>query len=87
MEPIKVYIIIPREISQKQTSTIWYNLNIEPKILHKWTYLQNTNRLIDIDIRLMVATGNRREMKRLGVQGWQIQTVTFTVGKQQIPNA
>ena len=61
MEPIKVYVIILREISHKRTSTIWYHLNIEPTILHKWTYLQNTKRLIDMDIRLMVATGKGRE--------------------------
>ena len=39
---------------------------MESKIWHKWAYLQNRNRLTDIDNRLVVAKG---EGKRSGVDG------------------
>ena len=42
-------IIILSEISQTKTKTIWYHLYVESKIWHKWTYLQNRNRLTDIE--------------------------------------
>ena len=38
-------------------NTIWYHLHVESKIRHKWTYLQNRNRLTDIENRLVVAKG------------------------------
>ena len=49
-------IIILSEVSQKRkTNTIWYHLYVESKIVHKWTYLLNRNRLTDIENRVMVA--------------------------------
>ena len=41
--------------SERKTNTIWYHLCVESKIRRKWTYLQNRNRLIDIENRLVVA--------------------------------
>ena len=42
---------------KRKTNTIWYQLYMESKIWHKWTYLQNRNRLMDIKNRLVVAKG------------------------------
>ena len=36
-------IIVLNEVRQRKTSTIWYHLDVESKIWHKWTYLQNIN--------------------------------------------
>ena len=42
--------------SQKEkTSTIWYHLYVESKIWHKWTYLWNRNRIMDIENRMVFA--------------------------------
>ena len=42
---------------KRKTNTIWYHLNVESKIWHKWTYLWNRNRHTDIESRLVVAMG------------------------------
>ena len=41
-------IIILSEVSQRKTNII-YNLYMESKKQYKWTYLQNRNRLMDIE--------------------------------------
>ena len=41
------------EISQKKTNTLLYHLYVESKIWHKGTCLQNRNRLVDIENRLV----------------------------------
>ena len=46
-----------KNIFVRKTNTIWYHLHVEPKMWHKWTYLQNINRLTDIENRLVVARG------------------------------
>ena len=38
---------------------IWYHIHVESKMRHKWTYLQNRNRLTDIENKLMVTKGER----------------------------
>ena len=43
-------IIMLNEISQRKINTI-YHLHVESKVSHKWTYLQNRNRVTDIDNR------------------------------------
>ena len=40
-------IFILSKVSQTKTNTIWYCLYMESKIWHRWTYLQNRNRLTD----------------------------------------
>ena len=51
-------IIILSKVSQKRkTNTIWYHLYVESKIWHKWVYLQNKNRLTNIENRLVIAKG------------------------------
>ena len=48
--------IIPlSEDRERKTNIICYHLYGEFKIWHRWTYLQNRNRLTDIDNRLVVA--------------------------------
>ena len=44
------------EVSQRKTNSIWYHLFVESKISYKWTYWQNTNRLIDVE-KLLVTKG------------------------------
>ena len=41
-------IIILSEINQLKTN-VWYPLYVESKKQHKWTYLENRNRLTDIE--------------------------------------
>ena len=59
---IQLEIIILCEVSQKEkdkrkTNTIWYLLYVQSKTWHKWSYLQNRNRLTNIENRLVVAKG------------------------------
>ena len=51
-------IIILSEVSQTKTN-IWHHLYVESnfKKWYKWTYLQNRNRLTDIENKLMVTKG------------------------------
>ena len=42
------------EVSQTKTNITWYHLYVESKKQYKWTYLQNRNRLSDIENKLMV---------------------------------
>ena len=48
--------------------------------------MYKTNRLIDIENRFVVAKGWGRERVGLGVWGWEMQTITFRMDKQQGPN-
>ena len=53
-------ILILSEVSQTKTNIIWYLFYVESK--KKWykrTYVQNTNRLTDIENKLMVTKGER----------------------------
>ena len=49
-----------------KTNIIWYHLQVESKniYIYKWTYLQNRNRLTDIENKLMVT---KEEMGREGI--------------------
>ena len=44
------------KVSQRKKNRICY-LYMEAKIWHKWTYLQNRNKLTDIENKLMVIKG------------------------------
>ena len=68
-------IIILSEVSQRKTN-IWYCLDVESKKRNKWTYLQNRNRLTDIENKLMATKGNWRRDK-LGVWDQNTQTTIF----------
>ena len=36
---------------------MWHHLYVEPKIQHKWNYLQKRNRLTDLENRFAIAKG------------------------------
>ena len=50
-------IIILREGSQTKADIICYHLYVESKKWYKWTYLQNRNRLTDLENKLKVTKG------------------------------
>ena len=50
-------IIILPGVRKRKTNAIWYHLYVESEIWHKWTYLQNRNRLTDIVNKLMGTKG------------------------------
>ena len=54
---IELEILILSDVRKRKTSTIRYRLHVESKIWHKWTYLQNRNRLTDMENKLVVAKG------------------------------
>ena len=51
--------IMLSEISQRTTNTIWYHL--ESKKWYKWIYIQNRNRLTDIENKFVVNKREREE--------------------------
>ena len=54
--------IILSEVRQGKTNTTWYHLYVDLKKWYKWTYLQNRNRLTDIENKLMVTKRDGREI-------------------------
>ena len=46
---------------KSEKDIIWYHLYAESKTLYKWMYLQNRNRPVDIENKLMVTKGERWE--------------------------
>ena len=53
-------IIILSEVSQTKTNIIWYHLYVKSKKCYKWTYLQNRNRLTDIENEPMITKGDNK---------------------------
>ena len=53
-------IIILSEVRQTNANII-YHLYVEPKKWCKWIYIQNKNRLTDIENKLMFTKGERLE--------------------------
>ena len=45
--------------SKSKTNVIWYHLYVKSKKCYKWTYLQNTNRITDIEDKFMVTKGDK----------------------------
>ena len=54
---IWIEIIILSEVRKRMTNTVWYHLYVDAKIWYRWTYLQNRNRLTDIENRFVVDKG------------------------------
>ena len=52
---IDLEIIILSEVNQRKTKNIWYCLYMESKTWCKGIYLQNRNRLTDVENRFVVA--------------------------------
>ena len=46
------------EVSQTETN-IWYHLHVECKMWYKWIYLQNRNRLTDVENKSMATKGEK----------------------------
>ena len=67
------------------TNTIWHHLYMESRMWHKWTYLQNRNRLRDMETDLWLPRGRQREQDGLGICGRYMQTITFSLDKQWGP--
>ena len=65
---MKLEIVILTEVSQKDKYYI-YHLYVESKIWHKSICLQNRNKLIDIENRLVVAKAEGEGMEWTGGQG------------------
>ena len=68
------------EVSQRKTNIIWYHLYVESKKWYKWIYLQNRNRVTDVENKLMVTKGEgggagRRD--KLGVWDERMQTTIY----------
>ena len=75
------------EVSQKENDKCrMIPLNVEPKIWHKWTCLQNRNKSTDIEIRLLAAKGESGR-GREGLGGWaeQMQTRVHRRDEQRGP--
>ena len=50
---------------------------------YKWTYLQNRNRLTDIDNKLTL-TRRERERHKLGVWDWQTHTTIYKINNKNL---
>ena len=50
-------LTLSEESQREKDNTIWYHLNMEYKKWHKWTYLQNGNRLKDMESIFVAAKG------------------------------
>ena len=46
---------------------------------YKWTYLQNRNRVTDVENKLMVTRAERGERDKLGDWDWNIHTTIYTI--------
>ena len=66
-------IVILNEISQSKTNIIWYHVYVESEKGYKWTYLQNRNRVADVENKLMVTGG-----KGWGIN-WKIGIDIYTL--------
>ena len=72
-------IVILSEVRKRQISYITYRWN--KKKWYKWTYLQNRNRITDVENKLMVTTGGSRVRGRdkLVDWEWQIHTAIYKI--------
>ena len=77
-------ILTLSEVGKRKTNIMGYHIYVESNIGHKWTYLQNRNRLIDIENRLVVAKGE--EGKGVGWTGiWGLVDANYYMYKQWAP--
>ena len=71
-------IVILIEVRQRKTNIFWYLYMWNLKKWYKWTYLQNRNRVTDVENKLMV-TSSWVEMDKLGDWDWHIHTTIYKV--------
>ena len=62
-------IIILSEVGQIKTDIIWYHLHVGYKIWYEYIYLQNRNRLIEIENTIMITIGESRGRDKLEIWG------------------
>ena len=72
--------------SQTQTNTIRYHLHVESKAWHKWTYLQNRNRLTDTENELTVTKENGRVAIVQLLSDVQLFKISWTAACQAFPS-
>ena len=81
---VELEMIILREVGQRKTN-IWYCLYVESKIWYTWTYLQNRNRLIDIENKFLITKkerwSERDNLHACSVAQWCL-TLAWTVAHQ-----
>ena len=65
----------------RQVYGITYVWNLKKKKWYKWTYLQNRNRLTDIENKFIITKGDGRE--ELGVWDQQTHIAIHKADKQQ----
>ena len=70
-------VVMLSEVSQTKTNITWYQLYLKSKKWYKWIYLQNRNRLTDIENKLMVTKGDSRSGEReinqkFGIKIWTL---------------
>ena len=70
-------IVILSEVSQteRQIYDIAYMWNLKKQ--YKWTYLQNRNRVTNVENKLMVTRGKARGRDKLGDWDWHIHTTIY----------
>ena len=56
---MELEIIVLNEVKQRMTNII-YNLYVESKKWHKWTYLQNIKWYVNIENKLIVTKADNR---------------------------
>lgn len=67
----------------KSDKNIWYQVYTESKIWYEWMYLQNKNRLTDIENKLIVTKGKKVEKNKLRDWDQQIQIQTIIHKRDQ----
>ena len=63
-----------KQVSKRKKNAMLYHLYMEYKIWHELTYLQSRNRLIDIEIRLVITKGERE-----GRMDWEFEIGRFNL--------
>ena len=74
-------IVILSEISQisygERQISYGYAYMWNLKKWYKWTYLQDRNRVIDVENKLMVTKGERESRDKLGDWDWHVHTTIY----------
>ena len=69
-------IVIPSEVRQRKRNITWYCLYVDSWKRYKWTYLQNRNRVADIENKLTV-TREWVGSNKVGGWGWHAHTTLY----------
>ena len=75
-------MVIPNEVSQRKTNTVWYHLHVGFENIIQMNLLTSSDRLTDIENKLTVTKGERGARK-IGAWNEQIHTTMYKADKQQ----